>query len=220
MAHGFTTPDVGLGITNRARASPWRRLAGAGITMLVSTPAERVRSSAVSPEIHPELEELEDGAILAHETSAHLPQKRAQVTEEARSIVIAEQPAPEQKPFRIDRGEPTVVIERRELEAARKKILERRRRSGKGRPRPVLWAALAAAAFVGGGLLMFLSMRGSAGQPQLLGVSQAAPALNAMPESSPGAATSAGLSAQAEAERVPRKVSLEELPLERPRRRQ
>lgn len=188
--------------------------------MLVSTPAERARSSAVSPEIHPELEELEDGAILAHETSAHLPQKRAQVTEEARSIVIAEQPAPEQKPFRIDRGEPTVVIERRELEAARKKILERRRRSGKGRARAVLWAALAAAAFVGGGLLVFLSMRSSADQPRLLGVSQAAPALDPMRESSPGAASSAGLSARAETERVPRKVSLEELPLERPRRRQ
>jgi hypothetical protein len=187
--------------------------------MLVSTPAERARASGVHSESHPELEELEDGAILAHETSAHLPQKRAQVTEEARSIVISEPVAPAQKPFRIDRGEPTLVVDRRELEAARKKILQSRRRSGKARGRVVLWAALAAAAFVGGGLVVFLSMRPS-GQPRLFGLSQAAPALNAMRDPSPGTAASAGLSAQTEAERAPRKVSLEELPLERPRRRQ
>lgn len=189
----------------------------------MSTPAERARASGVSSESHHELEELEDEAILGHETSAHLPQKRAQVTEEARSIVIAEQAAPAsgpgQQPFRLDRGEPTVVIDRRELEATRKKILQRKRRGAKGRGRKVLWAALAAAAFVGGGLVVFLSMR-APGQPRLFGLSQTEPALNAVREVAPGTASSSGLSAQVEAEHVPRKVSLEELPLERPRRRQ
>jgi hypothetical protein len=190
----------------------------------VSTPAERARASGVPSESHHELEELEDEAILAHETSAHLPQKRARVTEEARSIVIAEQVPPPsgagQEPFKIDRGEPTVVIDRRDLEVARRKILERRRRGAKGSGRKVLWAVLAAAAFAVGGLAVFLTMR-APGQPRLLSFSQAMPAaLNAARETTPGTASSAGLSAQREVERVPRKVSLEELPLERPRRRQ
>jgi hypothetical protein len=187
----------------------------------VSTPAERARASGVLSESHHELEELEDEAILGHETSAHLPQKRARVTEEARSIVISEVLAPPsgpgQQPFRMDRGEPTVVIDRRDLEAARKKILQRRPRRAKGRGSKVVWAALAALAFVGGGLVVFLSMR-VPGQPRLFGFSQAVPAPNAVRETAPS--SSSGLSAQVEAERLPRKVSLEELPLERPRRRQ
>lgn len=183
----------------------------------MSRPPERARANGVpSSESVLELEELENEAILAHETSAHLPQKRAQVTEEARSIVISEPNATAHRPFKADRGEPTMVVDRKELEAARRKILERRRR-GSGRRRGLMWVALAAAAFVGGGLLVFLTTR-APGQPTLF--AHAAPALGATHEQAPSTASSAGLAAQAEVERMPPKVSLEELPLERPGRRQ
>jgi hypothetical protein len=183
----------------------------------VSRPAERARANGVpSAESHLELEELENEAILAHETSAHLPQKRAQVTEEARSIVISEPHATGQRPFKPDRGEPTMVVDRKDLEAARTKILQRSRR-GSSRRRGLMWAALAAAAFIGGGLLVFFTTR-APGQPTLF--AGATPVLGVAREQAPSTASSAGLAAQAEVERLPPKVSLEELPLERPRRRQ
>lgn len=182
----------------------------------MSRPVESVRASKVPAESHQELEELGVEAIVAHETSAHLPQKRAQVTEEARSIVISE-PNAARQPFKVERGEPTVVVDRRDLEAARKRILQGRKRVGK--KRRVLWAVLAAAAFACGGLVVFLLMR-SPGPSHLYSLSQAMPALNRARDTTPGAAPSAGRTGQQEAEREPPKVSLEELPLERPRRRQ
>ena len=182
--------------------------------MLVSRPVEPVRASSAPAESHHELEELGTEAIVAHETAAHLPQKRAQVTEEARSIVISE-PSAARQPFKAERGEPTVVVERRDLEAARQRILQRRKRT-RG-TRKALWVALAAAAFAGGALVVFLSTRSS--EPTS-GLSQAMPALSPARETTPATATSAGVVEPREAERVPPKVSLEELPLERPRRRQ
>lgn len=182
----------------------------------MSRPVEPFRASSAPAESHHELEELGTEAIVAHETAAHLPQKRAQVTEEARSIVISE-PSAARQPFKVERGEPTVVVERRELEAARKRILQRRKRSGG--TRKLLWVALAAAAFAGGALVVFLSTR-SSGPTRLYGLSQAMPALSPASEAAPVAAASAAVVEVREPERVPPKVSLEELPLERPRRRQ
>jgi hypothetical protein len=188
----------------------WREHLAAGITLAVSRPAERARAGVPS-DSHHELEELEIDAILAHQSGAHLPQKRAQVTEEARSIVIAEPAAPGQRPFHVDRGEPTVVIDRRDLEVARKRILTRRRRGIK--ERRVLWAGLAAIAFVTGGLVVFLWPRGDDAP-----LAPITPALEAAPKLAPTPPAAAARERLREAERPPPKVSLEELPLERPRR--
>jgi hypothetical protein len=80
----------------------------------------------------------------------------------------------------------------------------------------LIWAGLAVAAFAAGGLLAFLSIR-SMGAPALdLSQSKAAPPLQ--PLKLEGATPRAEAVKPSE-ETIPRQVRLEELPLERPKRR-
>lgn len=165
------------------------------------------------------LEELGDDAIIAQQTEAHLPQKRAVVSDEARSVVISEALPPAHralKRYRLDRGEPTLVIrDRSELEAFRRKVLEDRRHRGAQQRGPYLWAGLALVAFAMGGLLMLVLTRG-----EHAGVDES---------TQPPAATHlrvdsvvsqhAKPAARTEREAAPPQVKLEELPVERPRRR-
>jgi hypothetical protein len=121
-----------------------------------------------------QLEELGDDAIIAQQQSAHAPKPRAQVTEEARSIVISDHPAPGSNPpevpkipadpsvrKRSERTEKTVVIrDRRQIEELRREMAKR-----KPKPAPpatkglLLWVVVGVAAFLTGGLVALLATR-------------------------------------------------------------
>lgn len=171
-------------------------------------------SDGGSPEGRDELEELGHDAIVAHQTEAHLPQKRAHVTEEAISVVISEPNAsveaftPPPDESTLTHGEATLVLgDRKDIEAARRRILARRRR-GKGRG--MVWATLALAVVGGGALLIFLGLR--MGLSERIVGAAAAPIANNARTVLPGAPSAL----PANGERPPRKVSLDDLPVESP----
>jgi hypothetical protein len=96
------------------------------------------------------LEELESDAIVAQETSAHAPQRRANVQVDQPSVVIAEH-APDAPPRRR-RGsnDKTLVIrDRRAVDEVRKKIAEDQARRERARKRRVIaiWVLGAVTAF-------------------------------------------------------------------------
>ncbi|HYO92932.1 MAG TPA: hypothetical protein VER33_00400 [Polyangiaceae bacterium] len=181
--------------------------------------AEAARSDRPDP-IH-ELEELGDEAIIAQEQLAHAPQKRAYVSEEARSVVISDPPPVSSRPlqrYRIDRGEPTMVLSGRpDLEEARRKILARK----SGQPRvkdwkPYVGGALALLTLVVGGWLVFsLSRAPQSGEGTL--VNRAAS--RALPLSKQVGAARLQAPREAAEEAPAPQVKLEELPIEKPRRR-
>jgi hypothetical protein len=127
-----------------------------------------------------ELEELGDDAIIAQQQGAHVPKPRVQVTEEARSIVISEHPAPRgpgsnppsalkiptdsASRKRSDRTEKTVVIrDRRQIEELRREIAKRRP-PAKVEPTKglLLWVIVGVAAFLTGGLVALFATRDGA----------------------------------------------------------
>jgi hypothetical protein len=124
-----------------------------------------------------QLEELGDDAIIAQQQGAHVPKPRAQVTEEARSIVISEHPglheAPPSAPKkpgsrkRSERTEKTVVIrDRRQIEELRREM-EKRKPVAPQPPRQgvLLWVIVGVAAFLTGGLVALFATRDDAGVP-------------------------------------------------------
>lgn len=161
-----------------------------------------------------QLEELGDDAIIAQQQGAHAPKPRVQVTEEARSIVISNHPAPGSHPpsapkiptdsggrKRSERTEKTVVIrDRRQIEELRREMEKRRPRAA---PAPskglLLWVIVGVAAFLTGGLVALFATREE-------GVEAAvpSPALSALPlpSTAPIATTE------------PPSVSIDELPIE------
>jgi hypothetical protein len=161
------------------------------------------------------LEELGDDAIIAQQQGAHAPVPRAQVTEEARSIVISDHPthasrapvsgapvASATPKRRSERTEKTVVIrDRRQIEELRREMAKRKPQmavapSGKGL---LLWVIVGVAAFVTGGLVALLATREdeSAGAP-------VAPVSSHVLPPAPAAPSAA----------EPPSVSIDELPIE------
>jgi hypothetical protein len=161
-----------------------------------------------------ELEELGTEAIVAHQTGAHLPQRRVQVTEEQRSVVIAEPLVVLPKPFRAERSEKTVVIrDRRELDAARDRVALRRKRAP--RARLLFFSVLALAILAGVAVGVFGVSAWRSKSPRLFGVTPAEDATSGA--AAPGAPSAAHPTG---AEATPRTVSVDELPVEKkPRRR-
>ena len=164
-----------------------------------------------------QLEELGDDAIIAHQQGAHAPKPRAQVTEEARSVVISDHPPVGSNPppatpavgqrsprRRSERTEKTVVIrDRRQVEQLRRQAAQR---STSSRPPESdgpglwIWIAVGVAAFVMGGLAALLATRDD--EP----ASTPAP----VPSSAPFGLASSAPAAPSE----PPKVSIDELPVE------
>jgi hypothetical protein len=157
------------------------------------------------------LEELGDDAIVAHQQGAHVPKPRAQVTEEARSIVISDQsspgndaPAPPERRSRrrSERTEKTVVIR------SRRQIDELRRAMAKHKPPGaspakrglLLWVIVGLAAFLAGGLVALFATPAK----------RSAPTAAPVPVASDTAQTPIAPSASAE----PPSVSIDELPIE------
>lgn len=161
------------------------------------------------------LEELGDDAIIAQQLGAHAPQPRAQVTEEARSIVISDHPAPGSNPpsdpkipgergarKRSERTEKTVVIrDRRQIEELRREMAKRKPAPA---PEPkrglALWVIVGAAAFLIGALVALFATRddSSAAAPAASAISAEAP----RPSAAPAATTE------------PPSVSIDQLPIE------
>jgi hypothetical protein len=122
-----------------------------------------------------QLEELGDDAIIAQQRGAHAPAPRAQVTEEARSIVISDLPphgspappraaaadAPAKK--RSERTEKTVVIrDRRQIDELRREMAKRKAQLAPPPPPTkglLLWVIVGVAAFVTGGLVALFATR-------------------------------------------------------------
>jgi hypothetical protein len=160
------------------------------------------------------LEELGDDAIIAQQQGAHVPKPRAQVTEEARSIVISDHPGPGSDPpdvpkipadpsvkKRSERTEKTVVIrDRRQIEELRREMAKR-----KPKPAPppsqglLLWVIVGVAAFLTGGLVALIATREDASA-----VAVPAPAVSelAKPTAAPVVTVE------------PPSVSIDELPIE------
>ncbi len=155
-----------------------------------------------------DLEELGDDAIIAQQTEAHAPKPRANVADEARSVVITDHPLrrdtqPPRRSQPRSTGEATLVIrDRRALDEIRKSIIEGQARKKRGGHRALYtWGALGLAAFVLGGLVAFLATDGSGSgdaEPAPAGQIEAPPAIT--PASKPTAA--------------PRAVKLDDLPVE------
>ncbi|HEY6078278.1 MAG TPA: hypothetical protein VIW29_05715 [Polyangiaceae bacterium] len=164
-----------------------------------------------------QLEELGDDAIIAHQQGAHAPKPRAQVTEEARSVVISEHPPVGSNPppattvpgqpsprRRSERTEKTVVIrDRRQIDMLRREMAKRRSSSSppvSSGPGLWIWIVVGVAAFVMGGLAALFATRDDeqASTPALL------------PSSAPFGLASSAPAATSE----PPKVSIDELPVE------
>lgn len=162
------------------------------------------------------LEELGDDAIIAQQQAAHAPKPRAQVTEEARSVVISDHPTPGSHPpsapkiphgssgkKRSDRTEKTVVIrDRRQVEELRRQMAARKPRPKPAAPAPgglLLWVIVGVAAFVTGGLVALFATRDDGASAVAQPVVSSAP----VPSVAPVVATA-----------EPPKVSIDELPIE------
>jgi hypothetical protein len=155
------------------------------------------------------LEELGDDAIIAQQQGAHAPKPRAQVTEEARSIVISDHPPPGSNPpaaaaepaaKRRERTEKTVVIrDRRQIEELRREMAKRKPKAAEPNRGVLLWVVVGIAAFVLGALVA------------LVATSEEEAATPEVPAaSSSQAVTSAAPLVTAE----PPSVSIDELPIE------
>lgn len=141
-----------------------------------------------------------------------MPQPRAQVTEEARSIVISEHPPAgsepppsheRRSPRRSERTEKTVVIRsRRQIEDLRREMARHSQRAAPpARKRGLLlWVMVGVAAFVAGGLVARLAA--PAKQPAL-------PA-----PSAPALSDNALLAPPPPATQEPPSVSIDQLPIE------
>lgn len=159
------------------------------------------------------LEELGDDAIIAQQQGAHVPKPRAQVTEEARSVVISDHPpngppsvAPRShgRKRRSERTEKTVVVrDRRQIEQMRRELARHEARAstppGKGLG---LWVVVGVAAFLLGGLVALIASGGENEAPPVA----PAPAQQAAPLQAPN-------------RNEPPSVSIDELPIEESKKR-
>jgi hypothetical protein len=111
-----------------------------------------------------DLEELGDDAIISQQTEAHALKPRANIANEARSVVITDHPTrretlpPRSPGAPRSSGEATLVIrDRRALDELRKNIVQRQAQKKQGNRSLYKWGALGLAAFVLGGLVAFLA---------------------------------------------------------------
>lgn len=118
------------------------------------------------------LEELGEDAIIAQEFDAHLPQKRASVREDARSVVISDPAAAASSPHPASRTaqfKATMVLrDRKQLEKIRARPVEKRSRGLS----PYVLAGFSIAAFVLGGIAAIVWSRGTAVESQAEPASQ------------------------------------------------
>lgn len=167
------------------------------------------------------LEELGDDAIISQQTEAHAPRPRANVSEEARSVVITDHPLrrdtqrPGEAPPRTG-GEQTLVIrDRRALDELRRHIVRHKVKKADARRSLYLWGVLGLAAFVLGGVVAFLatdSLPDAPTAPSAVAALQRGEAHVVPPVTAPPAAAQPAATTTPE---PPHAVRLDDLPVER-----
>lgn len=139
--------------------------------MSVPRPPSRSPLHEREPDDLEHLEELGDDAIISQQTAAHAPRPRANVSEEARSVVITDHPLRrDTQPPRHSQprtgGEQTLVIrDRRALDELRQHIVRRKVKKADDRRSLYWWGALGLVAFVLGGVVAFLATDSHAEAP-------------------------------------------------------
>jgi hypothetical protein len=166
-------------------------------------------TSGVENELE-KLEELGDDAIVAHQQGAHVPKPRAQVTEEARSIVISDHSSPtsalpsqeRRSRRRSERTEKTVVIRSRRQMDELRRAMAKHKPGATAAPKSglLLWVLVGLAAFLAGGLVALFATPGKQTTAKSLPLPVAT-------ESAP-APVAPSVSAE------PPSVSIDELPIE------
>jgi hypothetical protein len=161
------------------------------------------------------LEELGDDAIIAQQQGAHVPKPRAQVTEEARSVVISDHPLQGSRPSPVpeqphhpaskrERSEKTVVIrDRKKLDELRREIERRKPKPAAVMPGVWLWVVVGLAAFLMGGLVALFATHEEESAVAPVPSAQQAPVAPPQPQPSGD----------------PPSVSIDELPLEGDKKR-
>jgi hypothetical protein len=159
-----------------------------------------------------DLEELGDDAIIAQQTSAHALKPRANIADEARSVVITDHPTrretlPPRSPLPPrSSGEATLVIrDRRALDELRQQIVRRQSERKQSKRALYKWGALGIAAFVLGGVVAFLATSSGSDAPAATGSALGPPRVEveaALP------------SVQPVATETPHAVRLDDLPVE------
>lgn len=118
----------------------------------------RFRASERDADGLDDLEELGDDAIIAQQTSAHAPRPRASVSDESRSVVIADHQRQSAERRPKCSGEATLVIrDRRALDDLRSSILLGKAKKTRRRRALYVWGALGLTAFILGGISAFLA---------------------------------------------------------------
>jgi hypothetical protein len=160
-----------------------------------------------------DLEELDDGVILAQETAVHSPQRRTNVATDSRSVVISEPPHQPREGratvrTRRDASEKTVVIrDRRQLEKMRRAISDRQElkpRSRKVEPKTLYLLAVAAVGSLVVGTLIAALVDSQKSQP--LPATSASGASKPRPPVAPDSSD------------APETIDLDSLPLDKSRR--
>jgi hypothetical protein len=179
-----------------------------------------------------ELEELGEESIIAAEQGAHVPAARAAVKEERESVVISDYPPPQSGRRRsgrhAGRGDATVVIrDKRRVEEMRRALLDSQR-PPKAERNVMLWVGAALAAFLLGGVAAVVAARGDASSKlpaipsSTVRVTSAPPRAESVETKAVDAARSLvpdGALPKAAATGTPAAIDLEDLPVERPKRR-
>jgi hypothetical protein len=186
----------------------------------VTRPPTRSPLQASQPDALDDLEELGDDAIIAQQTEAHAPRPRANVSEEARSVVITDHPR--RRDTEPPRGngipprssaEPTLVIrDRRALDELRRDIVQRQAKKRRGSRALYMWGGLGLAAFVLGGIVAFLATDSRSDMAQ----AEANPSARVEAQAAnPHAADAPQVTkAVAPPDDAPRAVRLDDLPIE------
>lgn len=161
------------------------------------------RIPALAPAVvEDEIVELGQDAIVGEERGAHLPQPRTAVVQSQSSIVINAR-SPGDSPF--SHGEKTVVVrDRRKLEQYAATAPQKQKAS-RGRERVLYFSAGIVAALLGTGLAAWLRSASDAGGEQ---VEVRVPVVGA-----PATTADSPSEGRAEPKAGPRRVSLEELPV-------
>lgn len=192
----------------------WRAFCVLGISSPVTRPPQFPPRSDPGRESDglEQLEELGDDAIISQQTAAHVPRPRAKISDEPRSVVISEhaqrRDTEPPKPAK-SRNEATVVIrDRRALDQLRAQYAREGQRRAKQRRAMYWWGALGLVAFLLGGAVAFVAT--APDEPS--GSDAPAPA-----KVEPARAVPAPRKPEASATPAPRQVTLDQLPVERPK---
>lgn len=173
------------------------------------------------------LDELDDEAIVAQQSAAHAPQRRAQVKVESRSIVVADDDTEATRQLEVyteGSSDPTLVVRDRERRALAQAVqdLPSSQAGRKSRVALAIWGAAGLLAFGLGAVLATVRSGGSTSVVKVSPAASAAPQQRlavsppAATQATPGDAAAPSASAAApSASAAEPSLDLDQLPVER-----